>query len=435
MKIAIIGAGFSGLAAAWDLVRSGHQVTIFERADKPGGLASGFTRQNWDWSLDEHYHHLFASDWAMRDWLGELGLADQVQLLDVQTKSLINGQKYQLDSPLSLLKLPVLGFIDKIRVAMVLAFFKLLPNGQWLERFTTEQFLSRTMGEKAYRILWQPLMEGKFGDLSSQINLAWFWARIKARTKLLGYPNGGFQNLIGLISDRLIKSGVKIVLSASVINIVRDRGHWQVKYQLAAKLKQTEYDQVLVTGSDQILSRLVPTLPATYTKNIGQLKMLAAITLVLELDSPFFDDGTYWLSVCESNWPLLSIVEHTNLTGQKHYGGHALLYVGKYLSQDHKFLSQTADQILEEYRPFLEKLQPDFTSHLLHQWVFSSKFAQPVVRRNHSLVLPDFTTPFLGLYWCSMQHVYPWDRGTNYAVKAGRQVAGLMIKQKYDAAK
>ena len=42
MKIAIVGAGIGGMAAAYDLVRAGHQVTIYEAADYVGGLASGF---------------------------------------------------------------------------------------------------------------------------------------------------------------------------------------------------------------------------------------------------------------------------------------------------------------------------------------------------------------------------------------------------------
>ena len=42
MKIAIIGAGFGGMAAAYDLVRAGHNVTIYEAADPVGGLAAGF---------------------------------------------------------------------------------------------------------------------------------------------------------------------------------------------------------------------------------------------------------------------------------------------------------------------------------------------------------------------------------------------------------
>lgn len=37
-KIAIVGSGPSGLAAAQQLCRAGHEVTVFERADRPGGL-------------------------------------------------------------------------------------------------------------------------------------------------------------------------------------------------------------------------------------------------------------------------------------------------------------------------------------------------------------------------------------------------------------
>jgi uncharacterized protein with NAD-binding domain and iron-sulfur cluster len=39
MKIAIIGAGLGGMAAAYDLVQAGHEVDIFEAADYVGGLA------------------------------------------------------------------------------------------------------------------------------------------------------------------------------------------------------------------------------------------------------------------------------------------------------------------------------------------------------------------------------------------------------------
>jgi uncharacterized protein with NAD-binding domain and iron-sulfur cluster len=36
MKIALIGAGYGGMAAAYDLKKAGHEVTIFESADYVG---------------------------------------------------------------------------------------------------------------------------------------------------------------------------------------------------------------------------------------------------------------------------------------------------------------------------------------------------------------------------------------------------------------
>ena len=42
MKIGIVGAGITGLSAAFDLLDAGHEVLLFEAADHPGGLATGF---------------------------------------------------------------------------------------------------------------------------------------------------------------------------------------------------------------------------------------------------------------------------------------------------------------------------------------------------------------------------------------------------------
>ena len=37
-RVAVVGSGPAGLAAAQQLNRAGHLVTVFERADRPGGL-------------------------------------------------------------------------------------------------------------------------------------------------------------------------------------------------------------------------------------------------------------------------------------------------------------------------------------------------------------------------------------------------------------
>jgi len=48
MKIAVIGAGYTGLSAAYDFVCAGHEVVIYESNDRPGGLAIGFKEPEWD---------------------------------------------------------------------------------------------------------------------------------------------------------------------------------------------------------------------------------------------------------------------------------------------------------------------------------------------------------------------------------------------------
>ena len=74
MKIAIIGAGYAGMAAAYDLKKAGHDVTIIlESADYVGGLATGFKEPHWDWSVEKFYHHWFQSDASMMGLIEELG--------------------------------------------------------------------------------------------------------------------------------------------------------------------------------------------------------------------------------------------------------------------------------------------------------------------------------------------------------------------------
>ena len=77
-NIAILGAGFGGLAAAYDLVRRGYHVTVYEGTEKPGGLAGGFKEPHWEWSVEKFYHHWFASDRHMLGLLDELGWRDRV---------------------------------------------------------------------------------------------------------------------------------------------------------------------------------------------------------------------------------------------------------------------------------------------------------------------------------------------------------------------
>jgi len=78
--------------------------------------------------------------------------------------------------------------------------------------------------------------------------------------------------------------------------------------------------------------------------------------------------------------------------------------------------------------PYLQKINPDFKkSWIKKAYVFKAPFAQPIIPLNYSKEVPPFETPMEGLYLCNMQQVYPYDRGTNYAVELGEKVAKLIL--------
>ena len=58
-KVAIIGAGFTGLAAANHLTKQGFKVTIFEASSTEGGLASGFELMGAP--LERAYHFMLGT--------------------------------------------------------------------------------------------------------------------------------------------------------------------------------------------------------------------------------------------------------------------------------------------------------------------------------------------------------------------------------------
>ena len=204
MKIAIIGAGFGGMAAAWDLKKAGHEVTIFESADYVGGLASGFKEPHWDWSVEKFYHHWFQTDKSMFDLIHELGWEDHVLFPRPLTVMYHKGKFYPFNSILKALLFPGLGFgLDKIRFGFVGLFLRLTNNWKALEKTTANSWMMKWAGKNVYEKMWKPLLIGKFGPYYQDVNMAWMWARIKARTTRLGTFQGGFQQFADMFAEKL----------------------------------------------------------------------------------------------------------------------------------------------------------------------------------------------------------------------------------------
>ncbi|MEA3459906.1 MAG: FAD-dependent oxidoreductase, partial [Chloroflexota bacterium] len=192
MRIGIVGAGVAGLTAAYELTKKGHRVTVFEAQPQVGGLASGFKDDRWDWSLECFYHHWFASDDQVIGLIKELGLGEKVFFPRPTTSIWHEGVAYPFDSPLAVLRFPHLSLPHKLRLGLVTLYLRLARNWRPLEKVTAHQWLSRAMGKRAYEVVWEPLLAGKFGDDYQRVNMAWFWARVKKRSSRLGYFVGGF---------------------------------------------------------------------------------------------------------------------------------------------------------------------------------------------------------------------------------------------------
>jgi protoporphyrinogen oxidase len=427
--IAILGAGFGGLSAAYDLIRQGNQVTIYEATTNVGGLASGFKESHWEWSVEQYYHHWFASDRHILGLISELGWSDQVIFPRPYTVMYYKENFYPFDSILKAILFPGLGWgINKVRFGLVGLFLRLTNDWKSLEKFTVDSWMRKWAGNRAYELMWEPLMIGKFGErYATQVNMAWMWARLKARTTRLGTFEGGFQAFADRFAATLRGLGVSIRLNAPIDKILssRDGG-----IDLNTPYGQAHFDQCLVTTSPNLLARLAPTLPADYLKGLLGLKSMGAVVMTMALRHQLSEQGYYWYNLPKSaDFPFLALVEHTNFVSPEHFGGNHIVYCGDYLEPDHEYFKLSQDELLQRFLPALQRFNPRFEPSWINKtWLYRTNYAQPVPLLNHSQNIPSIQTPIPGLYFASMSQVYPWDRGTNFAVEIGRKAAGLMLE-------
>ena len=430
--IAIIGAGIAGLAAALDLNEAGHRVTLYEAAPQAGGLAAGFRAPHWEWSLEKFYHHWFASDKYMLGLIERLGWRDQVLFPRPYTVIYYQGKFYPLDSYVEAFKftLSKFGPIDLVRFGLTGVYLKLTPRWQPLEQVTADAWMRQWAGDRIYNALWRPLLVGKFGEENLDVvNMAWLWARIHARTTRLGTFVGGFQAFVDKLADLLRSRGVEIRLSTPVTQIRRVEAGQAGRLTVATADDVATYDAVISTSSPALMAKLAPDLPESYSASLRGLKSIGAIVLVVTLDRQLTQ--FYWHSLAkEAGFPYLAMVEHTNFIGPEHYGGDHILYLGDYLEADHEYFSLSKEELLERFLPSLERFNPAFErSWVKESWLWKTAYAQPVPPVNHSQNIPPIQTPLPGLYFASMSQVYPWDRGTNYAVEIGQRAARLVMEE------
>jgi len=483
MNIAIIGGGLTGLTAAYELLKNGHRVTVFEKEKKLGGLAGGFRQSDWKWSLEKTYHHFFTNDDTIISLAKELGLKKDIIIKRPVTATLVSensdnseNQKnqtfrlseslkfrpsdvpsflsipkrpsfpaiYQLDSPMNLLTFPLLSPVDKLRTAGLLAFCKLNPFWQPLEKITAEQLFKTVGGTRAWDILWQPLMIGKFGKYANTVPASWLWARIKKRTPSLGYFRGGFQTLVDTLAEAIIKKGGIINLRSDITSIKNESG---IRNKELGKNKKnntpyssfiihnSQFDTVLLTTPSSTAVRLLHPLSirnpkfAIYNQRLLSIPHLWAQTLILETKEPILEK-TYWLNVVDAEFSFIAVVAHTNYMDKKYYGGRHITYIGNYLPDGHPYLKMTKQQLLKTFLPYLKKINPNIhhSSFIIHYSLFTAPAAQPVHTLNYSQKTPEIKTPIEGIYLANLDSICPWDRGTNYAVELGKKAAKKIDK-------
>jgi protoporphyrinogen oxidase len=422
--VIVVGGGFTGLAAAFEMAKAGLSVTVLEAEADIGGLAAAFDVGGEP--LDRFYHHWFTNDVAVMDLIEELGLTARVAINPTNTGIYYANNFFRLSTPWDLLNFTPLGFLDRIRLGLLALRARHVKDWMELEDKSAREWLRELGGESVYRVVWEPLLKGKFGPYAESVSAVWFWNKLKLRggsrgkggEERLAYFRGGFIALARALADEFRRLGGRIVLGAPATSITPHGNDWIVT--------TTQGDhgarKVLSTTALPITADLVKDwAEPDYRRSLERIRYIGNVCLVLELDRSL--SGTYWLNVNDPDFPFVGVIEHTNFERPATYGGRHIVYLSKYLPHTDRLYAMTGDEFLDYAFPFLKKMFPRLERDWIkahHLW--RARWSQPVVEQRYSRLIPSEDGPRPGLYLCSMAQIYPEDRGTNYAIRAGRAI-------------
>lgn len=420
MRVAIIGAGITGLSTALELSKNGHSVTIYEASPVPGGLGTYIEVGNN--SIERYYHHFFRSDVHVIDLIGQLGIEDKLRFYPSKTSIFYKGKTYPFSSPLDLLKFSPLPLIDRLRLGFAIAQLKYLPlNMQKLDKISAKNWLIKNAGQKAYDIIWKPLLTGKFAKYADSVPTAWLRDRIRDRSFDLGYLDGGSRTLFDALIKELAKRKVTIHLETPVSQVESK----QNSVEITSGAKIISYDKCLMTTVSPIATKLLKNkLKPELANVLNSQDQLGAVCLLLELSQPI--QTQYWINICDDNEPVLVMVEHTNLIGKKHYGNKSLVYLANYLHRDSPRFMESDETVIKTYTTILKKLNPKFKNSWIKKATISRvPRAQTIFGLNSFANRPPIKL-LQNVFLANIDQMYPHDRNFNLGVELGRKVVTLI---------
>ena len=431
--VVIVGAGFTGLSAAFYLSEAGFSVKVIEADEEVGGLAGVFKFED-GVTVDKFYHHWFNNDQFINRLAQDLGVEKRIQTFPSKTAMFYNDRIWKLSSPLDLLKFRALSFPDRIRLGLLVYQVRFIRDWREIEHLTIEEWLVSLCGKKIYDVVWRPLVESKFSQYSGIVSAVWMWKKLvlrggtrnaKGEEELL-YFEGGFAALAKSIVERITANGGEISLSETVKKVVVNDG-------IATAIETTSG---LVEGESYLLTPATPIIAdmfdaktnQTWLYSLKKINYLGNICLVLRMSQSLSD--TYWLNVNDPGFPFVGIIEHTNFDSSPIYNGSKIAYLSKYLSTDDEVWNMTDEQYFLFSMEHIKQMFPDFSTDWVQEYkVWRAEFAQPIAQVGYSKIIPKTETPISNVYLSTMAQIYPEDRGTNYAVREGYRFANKIIDE------
>ncbi len=410
LKVAVIGGGISGLASALRVSGLGHDVTLFEGEPYLGGLGTTFPWRGGH--LERFYHCILPDDAALVALIHELGLGGQLLWKRTSMGFMYRGRTWRLDGALDLLRFGALSVGDRLRLGLMGLEIRRHGLDPQLDLVTARDWIRARIGDRAFEILWRPLLEAKIGDHYPGLPALWLSSRLnreKARgPEVKGCLTGGYRSLIDAFEARLRGQGVTFRLGTRVARVERAGEALRL---VPAEGDPATFDLVVATSPLPQFQRMTAGLGLDPRVAGLKLDYQGVVSAVLLMDRPL--TKYYWIPIVDSGATFQGVVEMSNLVPLERSQGRRVTYLMNYTHRDGPFFALPDDGILARYRADLERLFPGSTAHIVDQHVFRAPFVEPMWTLDYQRLAPPTTVIPGRLYLACTAQVYPrvnsWD--------------------------
>jgi protoporphyrinogen oxidase len=428
--VGILGAGVMGLASALDLLERGFDVTLFEAAPAPGGLAGSFPFG--DTRAEKFYHFVCGSDRVYFRWLERLGLSRRLKWRGTTMAVYRDEKLHAFGDPWSLLRFPPLSPASRLRYGYHV--FRAMRLADWrpLESVRAVDWLKDHEGEEPYRVIWEPLLRHKFRDEVENLSAAWIWSRIhrlgssrdSTFQESLGFVDGGTEAFLDALVAAVTSAGGKLRCGEGVEEIVVESD--RVKGVRAAGAGHP-LDALLSTAPLPVVERIGRDLPAEYRRSLTDLENIGVRCIVLKLKarvSPHF-----WINVNDDDVPLCGLIELTNLHPPETFGGYHLLYSPHYVSASDPEYERPDAEVLEETLESVARVVPGFDWRSLVDFrVFRAPYAQPVCPVGFLARQAPIQSPLANFVAGDTSHLLPHDRSISDSLALSERLTAALLR-------
>jgi protoporphyrinogen oxidase len=436
---AVVGGGVLGMTVALRLAESGHEVTLLERARTLGGLASAWRLGDVVW--DRHYHVTLLSDSYTRSLLSDLGLESEINWVQTRTGFFTDGAFHSMSDSLEYLKFRPLSPVGKARLAATIFYASRIKNWQRLENVSVEDWLRRWSGNSTFDRIWLPLLRAKLGEGYKETSAAFIWATISRmyaarrsglKKEMFGYVPGGYARVLEELRKRLVDAGVELMLGTEVRKTSPHKAG-AVKVETAGD-RSYDFDRVVLTVPAPLAAGLCPDLAADERSRMRKIRYQGIVCASLLLDRPLA--GYYITNITESWAPFTAIIEMTALVDRQHFGGRTLVYLPKYISNDHSDFDTPDEEWRARFLKGLTRMFPDFSpSDLLDFRVSRERMVFPLPTLGYSRQRPRTKSSVPGVFFVSSAQIVNGTLNVNETIKLAEEALPELLEGRSDSTK